>query len=348
MSITKDLVKRLPPIRRLIEQRAELIAQREALTNERDALTDERNALTDERNAVVQQRDALQAECSRLNWWAGPEPHFVPPGHFYSPIPSIDYVQSNEQRLFAEPPPTLPAIDLNEPGQIALLSALQPFYADLPFSEVARPGLRFFYDNPSYSYSDAVFLYCMIRHLRPRRIVEVGSGHSSCLTLDVNDLYFDGGIECTFIEPYPELLLSLLNDGDKASLRLVAKDLQEVPLSTFAELAADDILFIDSTHVSKVGSDVNYIVFEVLPALAPGVCVHIHDVFYPFAYPMEWTYEGRSWNEDYLLRAFLQFNREFEIVLFSDFLHRFHGQRLAEHMPLCLRNKGGSIWLRRR
>ena len=113
------------------------------------------------------------------------------------------------------------------------------------------------------------------------------------------------------------------------------------------EALEEVILFVDSTHVAKVGSDVNHLFSEVLPILKPGVLVHIHDIFYPFEYPKSWIYEGRNWSEVYLLRAFLQFNECFKIVLFNTFLEHFHRDFFLRNMPLCLKNEGGSIWLKR-
>jgi len=107
------------------------------------------------------------------------------------------------------------------------------------------------------------------------------------------------------------------------------------------------VLFIDSSHVSKVGSDVNHILFNILPALRPSVRVHFHDVFYPFEYPENWIVNGRSWTEAYLLHAFLQFNDTFEIELFPNYLTRFHQDFFKQRMPLCLKDPGGSIWLRK-
>jgi hypothetical protein len=130
-------------------------------------------------------------------------------------------------------------------------------------------------------------------------------------------------------------------------VRIVPEPIQNVDLAMFEELAANDILFVDSTHVSKTGSDVNRIFFEILPALASGVYIHFHDIFYPFEYPMDWVYEGRAWNEAYMLRTFLQYNQAFEIVCFNTFLERFFRDFFVEHMPLCLKNTGGSIWLRK-
>jgi hypothetical protein len=97
-----------------------------------------------------------------------------------------------------------------------------------------------------------------------------------------------------------------------------------------------------------VGSDVNYLVFEVLPRVQPGVLVHIHDIYWPFEYPAEWVLEGRSWNEGYLLRAFLQYNEAFDILLFNNYLGHRHGDFMREVMPLFMKNDGGSLWLQRR
>jgi hypothetical protein len=120
-----------------------------------------------------------------------------------------------------------------------------------------------------------------------------------------------------------------------------------VGLDPFLALERNDILFIDSSHVVKIGSDVNFLLGEVLPRLRPGVYVHVHDIFYPFEYPEAWIAEGRVWGEAYALKAFLTFNATFEIVLFNTYLERFHREIFEREMPLCLRNEGGSIWLRR-
>jgi hypothetical protein len=272
---------------------------------------------------------------------------FVPPGHFYSPIPSLEEVAAREQVIFHRVPRAIPGIDLNEEKQLELFESFKEYYQALPFPVQKTKELRFFYDNPAYSYSDAIFLHCMIRHVQPKRIIEVGSGYSSCVTLDTNELCFANRISCTFVEPYPQLLESLLKADDKARIEIIPHPLQEVDISLFSSLAPGDILFVDSTHVAKVGSDVNYLFFEILPSLPCGVYVHFHDIFYPFEYPREWIYEGRAWNENYMLRAFLEYNGAFRIVFFNTFLEHFHEARFAAEMPLCLKNKGGSIWLQK-
>ena len=272
---------------------------------------------------------------------------FVAPGHYYSPIPSTERIRADAARLSSARPRELPGIELREEQQLALLDQLKVFYPDLPFPKGKIPGRRYFFDNPMYSYSDAICLYGMIRHVQPRRIIEVGSGYSSCVTLDTNELFFDNRIACTFIEPFPALLHSLIEPDDRTRVEIIPSPLQEVDVTRFQELDQNDILLIDSTHVAKLGSDVNYIFSEILPALRRGVYVHFHDIFYPFEYPAAWLYEGRVWTETYVLRAFLTFNSAYEIVLFNTFLEHFHRTEFEEHMPLCLENEGGSIWLRR-
>lgn len=182
----------------------------------------------------------------------------------------------------------------------------------------------------------------------PKKIIEVGSGFSSCLILDTNDFFFNGQISTTFIEPYPQLLKSLLQKKDKDAPNLISKRLQHVSLNVFESLEENDILFIDSADVSKISSDVNYLVFEIPPPLSKGVYIHIHDVFYSFEYHKRWVYEGRGGNEAYLLRAFLEYNKNFKIVLMNTYLRLFYKDVVQENMPLCLERIGGSIWIRKK
>jgi predicted O-methyltransferase YrrM len=223
-----------------------------------------------------------------------------------------------------------------------MLDELQPYYDSQPFDAEKTRNLRYFFENPYYGYSDAIFLHRMIRHARPRRIIEVGSGYSSCVTLDTNGLFFDNRIACTFVETYPQRLRTLLREDDLGRIEILDRRLQEITLDRFRALEANDILFIDSTHVAKIGSDVNYIFAEILPALCPGVYVHFHDIIYPFEYPKEWIYEGRAWTEAYLLRAFLTFNREYEIVLFNTFLERFRRDHFVRRMPHASRMRAAA------
>jgi predicted O-methyltransferase YrrM len=268
----------------------------------------------------------------------------VPIEHFYSPFPAMADIKNSIIPPF---PHDIPGIDLNIKEQFDILDKFEPFYKELPFQDEKTDGLRYYYKNDFYSYSDAIFLYCMIRHLKPQRIIEIGSGFSSSVTLDTNEKFMQNSIRCTFIEPYPERLKSLLKNDDKAKVTIHEKKLQEIPLDVFSELTENDILFIDSTHVAKFNSDVNYIIHTILPALTDGVYIHFHDIFYPFEYPMEWLLNGHAWNEQYILRAFLQYNTKFKIVLFNTYLETMFREELEKRFPLIFKNTGGSIWIKK-
>lgn len=268
---------------------------------------------------------------------------FVPPGHYYSPIPSAADIETLARR--PRQADDVPGVDLREAEQLALLDVLAGLYPEMPFTDQGSQGLRYRFDNPSYSYADGIFLYAMLRYLNPRRLIEVGSGYTSALTLDTNQHFLGNRMECTFIEPYPDLLLSLLRADDRERVRLVSSRLQDVDLAIFETLGPGDVLFVDSTHVAKVGSDVNCLFFEVLPRLAVGTFVHVHDVFASFEYPIEWLREGRAWNEQYLLRAFLQFNDRFRVRLFGNHMVLRHHNWFQARMPLCLNNPGGAFWM---
>lgn len=283
---------------------------------------------------------SLKVEINKYKTW-------VPPGHFYSPLPSTEEIKRKETEIFNIIPKEIPGIDLNLEEQVELFNKFKEYYSELPFEAYKKENLRYYFENPAYSYSDAIFLYCMIRYSKPKKIIEVGSGYSSCVILDTNELFFDNTISCTFIEPYPQLLLSLIKEGDKNNNEFIQTNLQDVALNKFSELSAGDILFIDSTHISKINSDVNYIFFKILSALKSGVHIHFHDIFYPFEYPKEWIYEGRAWNEIYLLRAFLQYNNAFKIQFFNTFLEHFYKDEFINEMPLSMKNSGGSIWIKK-
>lgn len=271
----------------------------------------------------------------------------APDGHFYSPIPDHDEVRRNEKRIFRIPE-SLSAIDLNVDEQLLTLTSLARFSDEMPFQIEKTEGLRYFLRNPMFGYADGISLYGLIRRLKPKRIIEVGAGYSSCVMLDTNERFFENSISCTFIEPNPASFLSLIEPRDLNRIQLLRTSLQDIDPGTFRNLSANDILFIDSSHVSKAGSDVNYLLFDVLPELQSGVYVHFHDVFYPFEYPKQWICDlGISWNEAYLLRAFLQYNQSFRIALFIDYLGRFHSDQLRAIMPQSVSGAGGSLWLRK-
>ena len=277
---------------------------------------------------------------------ANPFVNAWPPGHFYSPIPSLEEVERRKVEIF-DIPRRIPGIHLNEEHQLNLLYELSRYYSEQPFSDHRTVGLRYFFDNPNFRHGEAIILYSMMRHTRPKRIIEIGSGYSSCAMLDINELFFDGSIICTVIDPDLELLLSLIYDQDRNKLEIIRRQVQDVNLAIFSDLTEGDIVFVDSSHVCKIGSDVNYILFHVMPALSPGVLVHFHDICYPFEYPKEWVYQGRAWTEAYLLRAFLQYNNAFTIQLFNSFLGHYHRATLAAKMALCTQNPGSSLWIKK-
>lgn len=276
---------------------------------------------------------------------------FVPSGHFYSPIANKIEIEEGINNINYDPKSLL-GINLNIDEQLKLLKIFGKFYKDIPFKE-NKGNQRYYFNNDAYCHSDAICLYSMIRHLKPKNIIEVGSGFSSALIHDVNELYFkwggeNKGINIIHIEPYPALLKKLLKPNDFNDTLLYENRLQEVDVNIFCKLENNDILFIDSTHISKINSDVNKIFFEILPRLNSGVYIHFHDIFYPFTYPSDWLREKNSWNESYILRAFLQFNSDFEIVFFNTCINTLYENDFINTLPLSEKNRGGSIWIRRK
>lgn len=274
------------------------------------------------------------------------------PGHFYSPIPSREEVRDSADRIFSNT--DVLDIDLNVDKQFQLLETFKTMRPDFPYDFIntkENEKLRYrFTKRPQYRYSDVMFLYYVMRHLEPQQIIEVGSGASSAVMLDINDLFFDSSIKFTFIEPYPERLYGFLKDQDSNDATIMTKKVQDVPMDAFESLKENDILFIDSSHVSKVGSDVNHIFFNILPRVKKGVWIHFHDIFHPFELPMHWILQNsRFWNESYLLRAFLMNNDAYEIMLFNTLLHKEFRGWFENEMPECLIDEGntGSIWIRK-
>ncbi len=256
-------------------------------------------------------------------------PPWVSPGHYYSPISSAEDVD----RALSWPA-EVPGVDLRADAQTSLMR-------ELDLSPPAGPRWSARESNNMYGRADSTIYAALLRRFRPHAVVEVGSGYSTAVLLDIAaDSEFETEVTC--IEPYPKRLESVLVPADDVTL--LRRPVQEVPVSYFKSLRAGDILFIDSTHVAKAGSDVCWLFLRVLPILAPGVLVHIHDIFWPFSYPEKWLREGRDWNESYLLNALLIDTMRWEIVLFPSWLWQNHD----DLVPFKLRNEQpGSIWIRR-
>lgn len=273
------------------------------------------------------------------------------PGHFYSPVPNLYEIIEKQNVLFQDK--DICSINMNEQYQRELLLKLKQFYADYLYHRENSDQLDYRYkkEGAFYRHSDSVFLYSMIRHYKPKRIIEVGSGHSSAIMLDTNEYFLNKQVEHTFIEPYTQRLEDILKDTDYEKNKIIKSDVQSVELTLFETLEENDILFIDSTHVSKIGSDVNYLLFEVIPRLKPGVLIHFHDIFYNFEYPKKWILQNRYfWNEIYLVRAFLMNNNNYQIELFNSYLHHINRPWFEKEMPECLKGfeRGiGSIWIKK-
>ncbi len=275
-----------------------------------------------------------------------------PPGHYYSPIPSLEDVERRRSKLF-DRKDELRGIDLNLDRQAATCGAFSRFWEDVPFWDPSR-RVRYQIHNDTFSYDDGPILHYMMRLLEPARVIEIGSGHSSACMLDTDELHLGGQTSFTFIDPFCDNLRTVVKETDYARVTILEEHVQDVDPSLFDALSANDILFVDSSHVAKIGSDVNTIMFEILPRLAAGVHIHFHDVRYPFQYFEPFIQRGYYWNEAYLLRAFLQYNRAFEIVFWLNYLLNAHNdlvQDLLPFLPIDVaedRYAGGSIWLVRR
>jgi predicted O-methyltransferase YrrM len=271
----------------------------------------------------------------------------VPAGHFYSPLADMRQVRAQRESLFDRTVTECPGVDLRAEQQLAMLDEMGRFYGDVPFPETESNGTRYYYQNSFFSRGDAIVLFAMLRRLRPKRVMEVGSGFSSAVMLDTNDRFLEGGIEFTFIDPFPNRLLRLLSETDARRHTVLRKSVQDIALHEFDVLQSGDVLFIDSSHVVKIGSDVRHLLWHVLPRLRAGVVVHFHDVLWPFEYPQDWVLGGTAWNEAYFLRTFLQYNSVFQIEYFNSYVAHVHERMLRERMPMCLQNPGGSLWLRK-
>ncbi len=269
---------------------------------------------------------------------------FVPSGHFYSAVPSL----ADRRRVLDSPtqsaPP--PGIDLNHTTQVQLLKSFEQYYDDNLFAVEKCSERRYYSNNPAFSWHDAFVLHAMIKSFKPRSIIEIGCGFSSGVTLDCIEDIDNYTPEVVFIEPFPETLNSVLYPQDSILCGLIDTPAQEVAFEKFTALKANDVLFIDSTHVSKLGSDVNHLFFEILPRLDSGVLVHIHDIFYPFEYPRDWIDQGRAWNELYLVRALLAATERYKIIAFNHYLAATEKSYLNQAMPRLAEGNCGSLWLR--
>ncbi len=264
---------------------------------------------------------------------------FVPAGHFYSPVPSGDDVSLALE--FAASDASVNPLGRSLKAQVRTFEQLASFFHDFHPPEKPGPTALYYHPNDQFSLEDASLLQAQMRLHKPKRIVEVGSGYSSAVMLD--SVRNHGlSTELTFVEPYPERLKRLVSQSTLQNCTVIESTLQAAPLGLFTSLESGDVLFIDSSHVLKAGSDLQFLCFSILPRLNPGVIVHFHDIFWDWEYPEPWLREGRAWNECYLIRAILQFSDRFEVLIHLGYLIAQSAIADGPKNPLST----GSLWLR--
>ncbi len=240
------------------------------------------------------------------------------PGHFYSPIPDLKEIKVRKSSIFRKrADEEVLGINLNKEKQMNHLEIIRAYINSFNFPLDSVEDGKFYFKNKIFSGLDALAYFSFILQYTPSKIIEIGAGFSSLLAMEVNHRFFNNNIQIQLIEPYPSQNLIKGIENFK-NAKLILKPVQDLDLSIFQTLQKNDILFIDSTHVAKIGSDVNYIFFEILPKINTEVLIHFHDIFIPDEYPPKWVFEeNRAWNEMYILKAFLMFNNNFQTVFSS-------------------------------
>ena len=253
--------------------------------------------------------------------------YHIRPIHYYEPLPDFRTITPEQIQRRRE----FPAIDFRWEEQLRLLHELEAYAGELSEREL---------QNDYFRGLDAIVYYSLIRHLKPRRIIEIGGGYSTRIAGKALAANQSGRLTC--IEPFPERL-----NGASLGVELITKRVEEIDVSFFSSLKANDILFIDSSHTVKFGSDVCYEFLEILPSLKRGVWVHVHDIFFPHDYPAEWLLKRRlALNEQYLLEGFLAFNREFEVALSNYWLALDHAPAV-QRLWSSANSGGSSFWFYR-
>ena len=270
------------------------------------------------------------------------------PGHYSSPVPAYKEIKRRESVIFNNKIKSIAGIELNHSGQYDFLKQSYHYLAEFDFPENAKPKYRYFYKNPMFSFADAFTLFAFLNEFSPNKYIEVGSGYSSSLVLDSRKKKKWNNLQLTFIEPYPARLNSLLKPGDKQFCTIIEEPIQTVSSEHYKSLERNDILFVDSSHVLRIDSDLTYILFTILPKLNSGVLIHFHDIFWPLEYPEAILNDGRLWNESYFLRAFMQYNSDFEILFFGSYLQEQYEIELIEKDPRFAGSTASSLWLRNR
>jgi hypothetical protein len=261
---------------------------------------------------------------------------------YYSPIPDLSTIP---ERVWQDPDP-MRGIELDLDAQLAQMSKRLAPHID-EFDRATGTGLAYDGLNASYPVPDARLLYAIVRELRPSSIVELGSGQTSRVIARACAANAGEGAQSRFeaFDPFP----TAVDDSLPGLATLHRVPAQEVPEQVFRELGDGDVLFVDTTHTVKLGSDVNRIVLRILPLLAPGVVVHFHDICLPYEYP-RYLFEEYAlyWAEQYLLQAFLSMNPSFEVLYATDALCRARRSEVASVGLAAAGESGSSFWIRRR
>ncbi len=270
----------------------------------------------------------------------------VVPYHYHEPIYKAEHIFRDP-----EEPRSIAGIDWNLAGQMDLLRQFKFGAALRALEGRHHRGHTYSYGNSMFGPGDAEALYSMIRHARPRRIVEIGCGQSTLVAYFAiaDAVAEDPTYRCQQIcfEPFENPWL------DDLGVEVYRKRIERADLDLFRSLSAGDIIFIDSSHVLRPMGDVEFEFLHILPILPKGVIVQVHDIFTPRDYPAAWLKKDRRpWNEQYLLEAFLAFNSEFEILCaLNDLMHRGSAELKAAFPILAERGPTipvGSFWFRRR
>lgn len=272
--------------------------------------------------------------------------------YYYSPIPDTRDLTKRVEKIWREKE-EIPGLKINSTTQLNFLEQIcQTFKAEydrLPKRPTGRID-QFYLKNGSFEEVDAEVYYAIIRHFKPAKIVEIGAGMSTllaALALAKNEQESGQKSSLTAFEPYPREFLT-----NNSRIRLEKKRVETVPLEEFTRLGPNDILFIDSSHVVRIGNDVIREILEILPRLPSGVLIHFHDIFLPDEYPKKWVLsEKRFFAEQYLLRAFLSFNDQFEIIWAGNFTRLKYPEKLKRYFASfnpAEKKEIGSFWLRRK
>jgi hypothetical protein len=277
---------------------------------------------------------------------------FLPiPVHYYQPIPDISDL---EKRRVWDKESKLGGINFEPHKYLEFFKQIsREFNKECNWpNEPSKDPKQFHLHNSNFSYGCAAPLHCIIRHYKPKRIIEIGSGNSSKIIAAAIELNGSQNqkTQYTIIDPYS--ILETKNFPENTNI--IRQKVEIIEMKLFESLEANDILFIDSSHVSKIGSDVNFEILEILPILNKGVLIHFHDINLPYEYPKIYATNPKFrvfWNESYLLQAFLICNSEFEIILPMDYLQRNFLEDLKISFPLSKETNfgwvSGSFWIKR-